>query len=102
MNAILRIAVLGACLYVAGSSPLQSQQQPVPRPKPFSSTPYDERLNMLDREALEIAYRNQIAFLFQGWMKDSAGQPHRALAGTNQARRAFVEAMTELDRRSPQ
>lgn len=69
---------------------------------PLQHSTYDARLDELDREAIEQAYRNQITHLFQTWMKDGQGQPRRALIGTRQARKAYIDSMTELDGRSKQ
>src|SRR5262245_20573648 len=60
---------------------------------------YDKRVSELDREAIEEAYKNQIIHLFEIWMKDERGQPQRAVTGARQARRAYVGAMTEIDKR---
>lgn len=60
---------------------------------------HEARLVQLDRMSIEQAYSQQITFLFQQWMKDPAGQPARALRGTRQARTAYSEAMTAIERR---
>lgn len=61
---------------------------------------YEAELIEIDRQAVEAAYRYQVQALFQGWMKDSAGQPDRMLRGVNQARKAYVESMRAIDERS--
>jgi hypothetical protein len=53
----------------------------------------------LDREAIETAYKTQIEHLFAVWMKDETGQPARAVSGARSARRAFIGAMTEIEKR---
>jgi hypothetical protein len=65
----------------------------------LSASPFDQRLVQLDREALDDAYRGRVVHLFDVWMKDEAGQPGRALVGVRQARRAYIEAMTEIAKR---
>lgn len=63
------------------------------------SSVYNHRLDAIDREAVENAYRDQVHHLFIGWMKDATGQPARAINGQRQARRAYIEIITEIDKR---
>jgi hypothetical protein len=70
-------------------------------PAPVPSQ-YGDRLLALDREAIERAYSSQVQQLFATWMKDSTGQPNRALVGINNARRAFTQSMTAIERREQQ
>jgi hypothetical protein len=62
-------------------------------------TPWDARMNALDQEALDGAYRAQLQHLFATWLKDSTDQPRRMTVGLAQARRAYVEAMTRIEER---
>ena len=62
-------------------------------------TKYEPELVALDREAVRIAYRDQIQHLFQVWMKDEHGQPQRAQVGARQARKAYVDVMNALEER---
>lgn len=66
---------------------------------PIPPSPYDARLEEIEREALDEAYRNQIVHVFEVWMKDETGQPARAVTGARRARKAYVEAMTEIAKR---
>ncbi|TMQ24166.1 MAG: hypothetical protein E6J90_08910 [Deltaproteobacteria bacterium] len=59
---------------------------------------WDAQMIALDEAALDAAYRQHVANMFLGWMKDSTGQPTRALNGVNQARRAYISAMDEIER----
>jgi len=61
---------------------------------------YDERIEQLDREAAENAYRSQIEHLFTVWMKDSTGQPARAATGAQYARKAFIDVMKAIEERA--
>jgi hypothetical protein len=61
---------------------------------------WDARMIELDGEALDLAYRTQIANLFQVWMKDEHDQPKRAVNGARQARHAYIAVRTEIDRRA--
>ena len=60
---------------------------------------WDRRITELDRQAVEAAYAEQIRQLFSVWMKDARDQPDRAINGARQARRAYIAAMTEIEKR---
>lgn len=66
---------------------------------PLSASPYDQELIAIDKAALSRAYSNQVKALFAIWMKDPTDQPRRALNGVNQARKAYIDAMTEIEKR---
>jgi hypothetical protein len=66
----------------------------------ISSSIYDGRLNELDREAAEQAYKQQLVHLFETWMKDGTGQPARFQAGIANARKGFIASMAEIEKRS--
>jgi len=66
---------------------------------PLPSSAFDGRLIDLDKEGLDAAYRSRVQHLFEIWMKDEAGQPGRAIVGVQQARRAYIEAMTKVTER---
>jgi hypothetical protein len=68
-------------------------------PQPLAASPYDEVLIGLDRAALEQSYIHQVDQLFGVWMRDPTGQPARALKGVRQAKKAFIDAMTAIDKR---
>ena len=67
---------------------------------PSEDAKFDAHIIQLDREAIDQAYRDQIMHLFQVWMKDEHDQPRRAIVGARQARRAYIGAMTEIDKRA--
>lgn len=73
--------------------------QPATIPPRLPSTPYDERIVALDKEAIEAAYREHVQRMYSGWMKDEAGQPTRALTGVRQAQRAYIASMDAIKRR---
>jgi hypothetical protein len=92
---IVIVLVLVACVsYLSGRWEAEAQVQPSPVDARFA-----KRLNELDAEAVETAYRTQLTNLFLTWMKDPSGQPARAVVGANQARRAFTAAMIEIEQR---
>jgi hypothetical protein len=74
----------------------EAQGAPVPPSK------FDKDLITLDKEAIKQAYHDQVVRLFAVWMKDETDQPRRALVGINQARRAYIESMTALEKREQQ
>src|SRR5262245_6810713 len=55
------------------------------------------RLHLLERDAIESAYKDYVKSLFGVWMKDSHGQPERAARGVNQARKAYVDSIKAID-----
>ena len=63
------------------------------------ASPFEDRFVTLEREAIDLAYRNQVERLFSTWLKDPAGQPDRALSGIRNARRAYTGAMQEIEKR---
>jgi hypothetical protein len=93
MSAPRRIAILFGIVAVALTAELARSQQPLP------VSPYDKLLLDLDEEAMKQAYKTQVQNLFAIWMKDDDGQPQRALVGVQQARHAFIGAMTEIEKR---
>lgn len=93
---VVIVLILLACVgYMSGR--WEAQGEAVYPPLEHSA--YDERLSALDREAIEVAYKNRITALFETWMKDATGQPMRALTGARQARRAYVGSMNAIEQR---
>jgi hypothetical protein len=68
---------------------------------PLQSSAYDERLDQLDREAIEHAYVQHVAKLFGTWMADysSNSQPFRMQRGHRNARQGYIDTMTAVDQR---
>ena len=60
---------------------------------------YEERIAVLEREAIDTAYRQQISALYLTWLKDPSGQPHRALMGERRARAAYIDIMKGMEER---
>lgn len=86
---LLVLAVIG---YLSGRWEVEAAPVPV-------SSPYEARLIVLDREAMDNAYRNKLEQLFSVWLKDDTDQPARAVTGANEARKAYTAAMNEIERR---
>lgn len=89
---VVIVILLALALYGYLTDSWEAQAQPVPPSK------YDERIKQMDIEAIENAYKGQIVHLFEVWMKSAEGQPGRALTGARNARRAYIGAMTELEK----
>jgi hypothetical protein len=69
---------------------------------PTEPTKYDAQILVLEREAIDEAYREQMRHLFIVWMRDESRQPERALTGARQARSAYVRIMQAFERRQEQ
>ena len=70
-----------------------------PPPEPSA---YDRKLNRLDRQGVESAYRGRVHLLFTNWMTDTnEASAQRVLKGHRNARKIYIEAMTSLDARDP-
>jgi hypothetical protein len=77
------------------------------RPYVFAQAPtepskYDAQILVLEREAIDEAFREQMKHLFIVWMRDEARQPERALTGARQARSAYIRIMQAFERRQEQ
>jgi len=69
---------------------------------PLPHSIYDRKLNRLDRQGVEAAYRSRVALLFQNWMTDTnQASQDRALRGHRNAREIFVKVMSGIDARDP-
>ena len=93
--AVLFVAFAAGYLSSASGETLPAKGTFVGKP-----SPYDDRLIALDKQAVEDAYRKQLELLFSTWMKDDAGQPQRATVGIQQARRAYILSMEQIEKRA--
>jgi hypothetical protein len=99
---LLAAGVLG---YLASTSGARGQGADSPNILPprgtfiGKQTPYDRHLIELDKVALDAAYVDQLQRLFSVWMKDDSNQPDRAIKGAQQARRAFILVMEQIEKR---
>jgi len=70
--------------------------------EPLQPSVYDRKLNRLDRQGVEAAYRSRVALLFQNWMTDTNKESQdRALRGHRNARKIYIEVMSGIDARDP-
>jgi len=60
---------------------------------------YDKHLFELDRQAIDVAYKEHVQQLFATWMKDATGEPARGAEGVRRARRAYIGAMEAIEKR---
>lgn len=89
---IVIIIILLACVgYLSGR--WEAEAQTVPPSK------FDKRIAELDREAIDLAYKEKIQALFNTWLSDPSEQPSRAVKGAQNARRAYIGAMQAIERK---
>ena len=88
-------------LFVAGYSHLTRDDAPIQLASEESYQPskWEERILELDRQAIEEAYKDYVGKLYTVWLADSRGQPERAKAGAQNARKAFIAIMEAIERR---
>jgi hypothetical protein len=92
---IIIVLILTAFIgYLSGRWDVEAQSLP-----PATLSKYERQLIDLDRQAISMAYRDQIRDLFRIWGKDGHDQPRRAVTGSRQARRMFDQAMAAIDER---
>jgi len=75
---------------------LQAESEPAAEFKPSK---WDGRLIDLDKQALDEAYKGRVAHIFDVWLRDEAGQPGRATVGVQNARRAYIHAREQIEKR---
>jgi len=61
---------------------------------------YEAHILELDRQAMDAAYEDRLQHLFAVWTVDDTEQPQRVIAGANKARKAYIEAMQAIDKRT--
>lgn len=89
-------------VFFLASSQSASAPTQAPYPTLLPASEHDGRLLVLDKEAIEAAYREHVQRMYSGWMKDETGQPTRALTGVRQAQRAYIESMSAIKKREEQ
>jgi len=83
-------------LFVVGMFTVEGQPIALVPPR------FESHLIKLDREAIDEAYKAHIRRLFDIWVTDYAaniGQPPRAVKGANNARGAYVQSITAIEKR---
>jgi hypothetical protein len=68
----------------------------------YQGVPLNEHLLQVDKEALELAYKDQLKLLFSVWLKDDITTVHRINNGLRNARSAYAHAVEQLERRERQ
>jgi len=96
---IVAVTTVAITLLVLGHFEREAASETNP-PLPHST--YDRKLNRLDRQGVEAAYRNRVALLFQNWMTDTnQASQDRALRGHRNAREIYIKVMGGIDARDP-
>jgi hypothetical protein len=95
MIVALAILLLLIATWIFGGNETAAQ----PTPPPYAVTPYEEDMLALERKGIDEAFQNQVVSVFGVWMKDSTGQPGRAIVGMLGARAAYAGARAKLDER---
>jgi hypothetical protein len=68
-------------------------------PQPFAPSPFDMEMDKLERQALDDAFRAQMASLFSVWLKDPTSGPARAITGAGHARKAYTDVKRAIEAR---
>ena len=68
-------------------------------PQPIPPSKWEDRIIELDKQALDLAYVTQMGHVFSIWVKDGVLDPSRARVGFGNARRAYNDAMIEIEKR---
>lgn len=90
---LIAVAIALAIIFATEAEPAPTQLDD------STSSRFEPRLAQLDREAIDNAYRTKIEQLFTVWLKDPTGQPERAVNGARTARKAYIGAMIEIEKR---
>jgi hypothetical protein len=95
MVILLLLALYG---YLTGGWNLEA----APSEQPPVSSKWDDHLNGLEQQALDEAFKKQIASLFTVWVTDNYQPkiPPRALTGARHARDAYIRSMEAIDQRN--
>jgi hypothetical protein len=97
---MLTVAILViALILLAGIGYLSGRWDEAGAQSANQTSKYEPRLLVLEREGIEDAFRQKIISLWTVWMSDDRGQPDRAVNGAKQARKAYIQSMTEIERR---
>jgi hypothetical protein len=91
--ALVAILLASLILWSAAEGETQEQEPPISQ--------YEDHLLKLDREALDIAYKEHIKLVFSIWMKDPTdpNSSRRAGNGARNARAGFEKSVQAVERR---
>jgi hypothetical protein len=69
--------------------------------QPLPPSKWDTRINTLEREAIEEAFKKHIMQLYSVWVSDQYVHdiPPKALKGARNARDAFIRSMEAIEKR---
>jgi hypothetical protein len=92
------LLVLAILLFLALLGFLTGGWDEQPRAEELSK--WDSRMLELDKQALDLAYTEQLKVLFSVWLRDGAGTDALRISnGLRIARRAYVQAATRIEER---
>jgi hypothetical protein len=89
-GALLLVYIVGS--FTQGAESEESAQL-------YQGVPVNEHLLRLDKEALEIAYKEHLKLLFSVWLRDDISTVHRINNGLRNARRAYEHAAEQIEKR---
>jgi len=87
---------IAAVLFLWAASVLGATVPMTPEPPPSK---FDTHLIELDQSGLDAAYVNHLNRLFSTWVAEGAKQQEYIRNGLRTARRAYIEARTQLEQR---
>jgi hypothetical protein len=92
MACLLTLALIG---YLSGGWEAEGEESE----QIYQGVPIDEHLLQVDKEALELAYKDHLKLLFSVWLKDDITTVHRINNGLRGARRAYTHAAEQIEKR---
>ncbi len=98
LTLIIAVALAFALLSVAQDDNSKGEASP-----PLQHSTYDRKLNRLDRQGVEAAYRSRVALAVSELDdRHQRGEPGSArLRGHRNARKIYIEVMSGIDARDP-
>ena len=83
--------------------PQETAEAPASAPDVYRGIPFDAHLLRLDREALEVAYKDRLVKLFGVWLTSTqAKDATNFTQGLHIARRGYNAAVAQIERREQQ
>jgi len=75
------------------------ERDATPEEQLYQGVPLDAHLLGVDKDALELAYKDHLKLLFSVWLKDDISTVQRINNGLRNARRAYAHAAEQIERR---
>jgi hypothetical protein len=90
------IIIVIALIYIVGSFTHAEGEE---AEQIYQGVPINAHLLQLDKEALEVAYKEHLKLLFSVWLRDDITTVHRINNGLRNARRAYAHAAEQIEKR---